>query len=159
MTPRLELRLWMRLLGTTTPVLARLRRNLKDEFDITMPAFDLMAQTHRAPQGPTMGDLSERLMVSKGNVTDLVLRLEGKGLVERRADTADGRVQHVWLTPAGEALTERMLARHQTWLAEAMAGLDPAAMERLYREMGALKVAVENANADPKRSHKERMDP
>lgn len=142
MNDRLELRLWLRLLASSNLVVARLRRGLKEEFGVTLPAFDLMAQTNRPPLGPTMGELSQRLMVSKGNVTDLVERLEGKGLVVRRVDAGDGRVQHVWLTPEGTDLIERMLPRHAAWLAEAMAGADRAQLERLYDDLGALKAAL-----------------
>ena len=107
-----------------------------------MPAFDLLAQVHRPPQGPTMGQLSQRLMVSKGNVTDLVERLEGKGLILRRIDDQDGRVQHVHLTPDGEALVERMLPAHRVWLKEMMAGLNEESLAQLYQLIGVFKTAL-----------------
>lgn len=138
----LPLRVWLRLLGSANLVLTRLRIALRDEFDITLPAFDLLAQVHRAPTGPTMGQLSERLMVSKGNVTDLVERIEAKGLIRREADAGDGRVQHVYLTREGEALVARMLPAHRNWLAEMTAGIDERDLAQLYRLLGIFKTAL-----------------
>jgi DNA-binding MarR family transcriptional regulator len=130
---------WLRLLAATNVGVERLRRGLREQFEVTLPAFDLLAQVDRAPAGPTMSELSRRLMVTKGNVTDLVLRVEEKGLVERRPDERDGRVQHVHLTRAGEALLARMLPAHRAWLGELMAGVDAARLAQLHDLLGELK--------------------
>ena len=62
-----------------------MRRRLRDEFDVTLPRFDLMAQLDKAPNGMTLGELSQRMMVSNGNVTGLAERLVEQGLLDRRA--------------------------------------------------------------------------
>ncbi len=62
-----------------------MRNGLRETFDITLPRFDLLAQLDRAPDGMTMGELSDRLMVSNGNVTGLAERLVSEGLVARPA--------------------------------------------------------------------------
>ena len=64
-----ELRLWLRLLTCTTLIENEVRRRLRDNFDITLPRFDLLAQLDRAPNGMTLGELSQRMMVSNGNIT------------------------------------------------------------------------------------------
>ena len=69
---RSELRLWLRLLTCTTLIEGEVRRRLRQEFDVTLPRFDLMAQLDKAPGGMTLGELSRRMMVSNGNVTGLV---------------------------------------------------------------------------------------
>ena len=80
-----ELRLWLRLLTCTTLIEGEVRRRLRDEFDVTLPRFDLMAQLDKAPNGMTLGELSQRMMVSNGNVTGLAERLVEQGLLDRRA--------------------------------------------------------------------------
>ncbi len=142
---RLGVRVWLRLLAGAALVTDRLRRSLRDEFGVTLPAFDLMAQTHREPRGPTMSELSRRLMVTKGNVSELVERLEKDRLVERHADAIDGRVQHVHLTAAGEALVERMLPAHRAWLSQLMADMDEARLAQLCDLLGTFKAAVSQA--------------
>lgn len=143
---QLESRTWLRMLGCANLVLANLRANLRAQFDVTLPTFDILAQVQRAPTGPTMSELSRRLLVSKGNVTDLVTRLERRGLLERRADGRDARVQHVHLTPAGKRLIRRMLAAHERWLIAMTAELGQQPMLGLHRSLGALRDVLVRVN-------------
>ena len=85
------LRLWLRLLTTTNLVQTELRKRLRNEFNTTLPRFDLMAQLERHPEGLKMSELSRRLMVTGGNVTGLTDQLEKEDLVVRDADPADRR--------------------------------------------------------------------
>jgi DNA-binding MarR family transcriptional regulator len=48
--------------------------------------------------GLRMGELARRAHLSKQTMTELVRRLEGEGLVERRPDPADGRASLIFLT-------------------------------------------------------------
>jgi DNA-binding MarR family transcriptional regulator len=48
--------------------------------------------------GLRMGELARRAHLSKQTMTELVRRLEGEGLVERRPDPADGRASLLFLT-------------------------------------------------------------
>ena len=59
-----------------------IRRRLRERFDVTLPRFDLMAQLDRTPEGLTLSELSQRMMVSNGNVTGLVERLVESGASE-----------------------------------------------------------------------------
>jgi DNA-binding MarR family transcriptional regulator len=96
-----ELRLWLRLLTCTTLIEGEVRRRLRQEFDVTLPRFDLMAQLDKAPGGMTLGELSQRMMVSNGNVTGLSERLMALGLLDRRQSRSDRRAQLVSLTAEG----------------------------------------------------------
>jgi len=80
------LKLWLRLLACTNLVETDVRGRLRTEFGITLPRFDLMAQLERNPDGLKMNELSQRLMVSGGNVTGLTDQLEKEGLVVRMDD-------------------------------------------------------------------------
>ena len=143
---QLESRTWLRMLACANLVLAQLRANLRSHFDVTLPTFDILAQVQRAPTGPTMSELSRRLLVSKGNITDLVRRLERRGLLERRADGHDARVQHIHLTRAGEKLIRRMLTAHERWLVAMTADLGQQSMSSLHRSLGALKDVLVKGN-------------
>src|SRR6516165_8831478 len=63
------LRLWLRLLSCTVRIENQVRAGLRQEFGTTLPRFDLMAQLERSGGGLRMNELSQRLMVSGGNVT------------------------------------------------------------------------------------------
>ena len=104
------MRLWLRLLTCTTLIENEIRSRLRAEFDVTLPRFDLMAQLDKAPNGMTLGELSQRMMVSNGNVTGLVERLVSLNLVERKPAPNDRRAMIVTLTPEGRR-TFRSLAR------------------------------------------------
>lgn len=137
-----ELRAWLRLLGCANLGTSHLRRKLRHEFDLSLPTFDILAQIARPPLGPTMGELSQRLMVSKGSVTDLIERLEGRGLVSRRADPTDGRVQHVHLTAEGQGLLARALPAHKRWIKELMAEMSPQNVAHLFAILGDFKASL-----------------
>jgi DNA-binding MarR family transcriptional regulator len=143
---QIESRTRLRMLGCVNLVLANLRANLRAQFGVTLPTFDILAQVQRAPTGPAMSEMSRRLLVSKGNVTDLVTRLERRGLLERRADGRDARVQHIHLTPAGAKLIRRMLAAHERWLIAMTAELGRQPMLGLHRSLGELRDLLLKAN-------------
>lgn len=134
-----ETRLWLRLLACCNLVEAQLRNRLRGDFGTTLARFDVLTQIERPPEGPTMSQLSERLMVTKGNMTDVIGRLEAEQLVERRRDELDARVQRVYLTPAGLQAVAQMLPAHNAWLAELMRDFDRQDMKQLDELLGRLR--------------------
>src|SRR5260370_20981555 len=94
-----ELRLWLRLFTCKEVIENEVRRRLRDTFDVTLPRFDLMAQLYRAPKAMTLGELSQRMMVSNGNVTGLVEPLGEEGLISPRPSPNGRRAQFVRPSP------------------------------------------------------------
>ncbi|CAB3721525.1 MarR family transcriptional regulator [Paraburkholderia sp. SIMBA_055] len=133
------LRLWLRMLTTTNLVQAELRKRLRNEFDTTLPRFDLMAQLERHPEGLKMTELSRRLMVTGGNVTGITDQLEKEGLVSRDNDPNDRRSISVCLTPAGRKAFDRMAAAHEQWVVELFGGLSLEEKSRTHQRLGKLK--------------------
>ena len=82
--------------------------------------------------GPVpLGQLACRLCCVKSNVTQLVDRLEGEGLVRRMADPADRRSVLAQITEAGrQRLREAVDARERAEAA-LLADLDEAELNRL----------------------------
>ena len=137
-----ELRLWLRLLTCTTLIENEVSSRLRTTFDTTLPRFDLMAQLARFPDGLGMGELSQRLMVSGGNITSITDNLERDGLVERVAIPSDRRARKVCLTPKGRVAFAEMAAIHATWITDLLAGLAPQEQQQLYALLGKLKQHV-----------------
>jgi DNA-binding MarR family transcriptional regulator len=135
----LALRLWLRLLACTNLVERELRARLRLRFQGSLPRFDLMAQLERHPDGLKMRELSQRLMVTGGNVTGLTDRLVSEGLVERREDAADRRAFTVHLTEEGLRQFREMAREHEAWVAELMGGLSEAEQQALLELLGGLK--------------------
>ncbi len=133
------LRLWLRLLACTNRIEAPLRTRLREQFKGSLPRFDLMAQLDRSSGGLKMRELSQRLMVTGGNVTGLTDRLVAEGLVDKRDDAHDGRATTVQLTAEGRRQFRAMAQAHETWVVELLGGLTPAQQSQLFDLLGQLK--------------------
>jgi len=134
-----SLRLWLRLLACTNQIESRIRQNLQAKFETTLPRFDLMAQLERAPDGLKMSELSQRLMVTGGNVTGITDGLEKEGLVVREVDEADRRVFRVKLTTEGQRQFRRMAAEHEQWVIAMFGSLSVKQKKQLVELLGELK--------------------
>ena len=140
-----ELRLWLRLLTCTTLIENEVRRRLRENFDITLPRFDLLAQLDRAPDGMTLGELSQRMMVSNGNITGLVDRLVEQGLIRRRPLPHDRRVQIVSLTAEGQREFRAMARVNADWVGEIFEGLTQKDVEALMPLLAKTKASARKA--------------
>jgi DNA-binding MarR family transcriptional regulator len=138
-----RLRLWLRLLTCSGLVERAVRRRLREEFAVTLPRFDLMAALDRTPAGLTMGELSARLKVSNGNVTGVVERLVGEGLVERTPLPTDRRSYKVALTAAGRIAFAAMAERHAGWIDRLLVDLSDGEIEQLMGLLARLRRTVE----------------
>ena len=134
-----ELRLWLRMLTCTQLIETQVRAHLRDQFDTTLPRFDLMAQLERAPDGLKMNELSRRMMVTGGNVTGITDQLVSEGLVERIAVPDDRRAYRVRMTPKGRQQFSEMAAQHEIWILNAFAGLSPKEMSTLHHLLSKVK--------------------
>jgi DNA-binding MarR family transcriptional regulator len=135
----LSVRLWLRMLACTNRIENFFRQNLQTKFETTLPRFDLMAQLERAPQGLKMSELSQRMMVTGGNVTGITDGLEKEGLVIREVDAADRRVFRVKLSAEGQRQFRRMAAEHEQWIIELFKGMTVKHKNQLVELLGDLK--------------------
>ena len=140
-----ELRLWLRLLTCTTLIENEVRRRLRDNFDVTLPRFDLLAQLERTPNGMTLGELSQRMMVSNGNITGLVERLSDQGLIRRRPAPNDRRVQIVSLTAEGRRFFRTMAKANADWVGELFADLSENDIEAMMKLLAKTKTGARKA--------------
>lgn len=144
-----ETRLWLRMLSTTRLITNEIRRRLRAEFGATLPQFDLMAQLYREEDGLRLGELSKRTMVTNGNVTGLVERLEADGLIRRVTPEGDRRVTVAQLTPAGIDRFLTMATAHEEWLRELLEDTGEEVVQSLWSNIGRLKASVANHLSGP----------
>lgn len=126
-----RLKTWLRLLRVTRTVEASLREHLRLEHDTTLPRFDVMAALYRRREALSMSELSRLLLVSNGNATAVVDRLERDGLARRTPAAVDRRTVHVRLTEAGTKAFEAMAASHEARLDALLGGLGAEDMDAL----------------------------
>lgn len=119
-----RLKMWIRLLGVTRQAEGELREFLRLGHATTLPRFDVMAALWRRREGVTMTELSRMLLVSNGNATAVVDRLEKEGLVRRVPSETDRRTVHVYLTEQGVANFDTLAVEHE------------AAINRIFNDIG-----------------------
>ena len=126
-----RLKMWIRLLGVTRAAEGQLREYLRLTHDTTLPRFDVMAALWRRRDGVTMSELSRMLLVSNGNATTVVDRLEKDGLAKRTPSETDRRTVYVALTPEGERVFEGWAAGHESELSRIFEHVDEADLDAL----------------------------
>ncbi len=143
------LRLWLRLLSCTVRIENHVRACLRQQFDTTLPRFDLMAQLDRHPDGLRMHELSKRMMVTRGNITGITDQLEREGLVVRSFDPTDRRAVAVKLTQRGLKRFREMAAGHERWVAELLDGLSPEEKRTVFGLLRKLKNHIDKVARVP----------
>ena len=145
------LRLWLRLLSCTMTIEKRVQRDLVDNFDTTLARFDVLAALDRHPDGLTMSALSQLMLVSNGNATQLVQKAARDGLVAVAPAPGDRRSSIVSLTPAGRANFDTLATAHRGWIGALFAGLDGDERVALDGLLGRLKSSIAAAAQEGRR--------
>ena len=107
------MRLWLRLLACTNLIERRVSGRLRESFDTTLPRFDFLSQLERSPAGLRMSEISQRMMVTGGNITRIADGLLAEGLITRTVAPGDRRASIVRLTAAGRRAFAEMARRHE----------------------------------------------
>jgi DNA-binding MarR family transcriptional regulator len=115
---QVETRLWLQLLSLHGEIFASLNSMLNSEFGLSLAKFDVLAQLDRYPDGMALGQLSQNLKVSGGNVSGLVQRLLADDLISKAMSSEDRRSFIVRLTPKGEALFRKAADVHKRHLSK-----------------------------------------
>lgn len=126
-----RLKLWIRLLGLVRASESHLRDYLRVTHETTLPRFDVLAALYRRREGVTMSELSRMLLVSNGNATAVVDRLENDGLVQRTPSESDRRTVFVALTQEGVMRFETLAVGHEREVDRLFAGLSEGEMDML----------------------------
>jgi DNA-binding MarR family transcriptional regulator len=138
-----DLRLWLRMMAVHKLITNEARRRLRVSFNMSLSRFDLMAQLDSAAGGLRMGEISNRLMVTTGNITGLTDELEAEGLVERCADPRSRRALLVRLTPKGRKLFRAAAKANEEWIAEFFSALAPKDKRAVFAILGTQKTFLQ----------------
>ena len=97
-------------------------------WDLSVAQFDVLAHVG-AKEGMTQRELADALLVTKGNVCQLLDRMEDRGLISRRQE---GRAKRLFLTDAGRRLFAEVVPEHEAVIAERFSVLSEGEQERLH---------------------------
>lgn len=130
-----RMRAWLALVGCFTSVERSLRRRFNRVFGSSLPRYDVLTALVQFPDGLTMGQLASILMVSKGNITGVVGRLQAHRYVRQSTSRSDRRVQVVTITAKGRGLWDQMHAEYRAVIDELLAPLSKSQAEALTEHL------------------------
>ena len=136
-------RAWLELVRCFSRIERILMRRLSDEFNSSLPRYDVLTALALAPEALTMGALASMLMVTKGNITGVVTRLKKEGLVRKIASETDRRIQSVTMTEKGRTLWSAMHARYDRTIAEVLSGQSKEDLRSLTQALKVTRLAVQ----------------
>ncbi|AWV00670.1 MarR family transcriptional regulator [Burkholderia sp. JP2-270] len=117
--PNHEPDLWFSFVRAHRRLIREIERRLA-EADLPVYAwYDILWGIESSPEGSRrMHELADALAVERYNLTRLVDRLEGEGLVTRARSAEDGRAAFVSITKEGRALRRKMWKIYEATVAE-----------------------------------------
>ena len=135
-----SLRLWIALARCYLTFSRELSARV-GEYGLTLPQFGVLEALHHL--GPlALGELAEKLLVTGGNVTFVMDRLEAQGLAFRDRSREDRRVVRARLTPEGRRLIEASFPQHAVFIGGLMDELTPSEQDDLRRLLKKLGKSV-----------------
>src|SRR5436190_12328162 len=124
---------WMRLARVFQKVDRAASESLRCR-QLSPAQVDVLAKVGSS-EGISQQELANALLVTKGNVCQLLDKMEASGLLERRPD---GRVNRLFLTDQGRSVHDQVVPRHEELLAHQFAALsddDQRELLRLLRQL------------------------
>lgn len=139
---QLAVSVWVRLLKAHGLMLREVRRRVPET--LTLPQFDVLAQLHRRPEGMTPRELTLELLVTAGNLTGVIARLQRLGFVERQPVPGDRRAVRIRLTERGRRVMRRAIPRHRRDVRRLLAHVRAPDLARLRDLLGTMSRALES---------------
>jgi DNA-binding MarR family transcriptional regulator len=124
---------WMRLVRVFQKVERSATESLRNR-QLSPAQVDVLAKVSSA-EGISQQELANALLVTKGNVCQLLDKMEANGLLERRPD---GRVNRLFLTELGRQTHAEVVASHDAMLAghfDSLTASDQRELLRLLRQL------------------------
>jgi MarR family transcriptional regulator, 2-MHQ and catechol-resistance regulon repressor len=140
-------RVYVKLLRATKAVVARVEPRVADSGLTVTQLGVLEALLHLGPL--SQRELGRKVLTSAGNMTDVIDKLQRRGLVVRSRRAGDRRTVRVALTVEGQSAIQALFPYHAYDIAAAMNGLEPEELRQLdflLRKLG-LAASVRVAQA------------
>ncbi|WP_311764960.1 MarR family winged helix-turn-helix transcriptional regulator [Paenibacillus agricola] len=131
---RLGIVLWFRLSRFYNQSIRETNQHLK-KWDISAAQFDIIAQVGAAGR-IRQQDLADKLVVTKGNITQLLHKVELLGWIQREQDW---KTKYVSLTKAGQALFDQIVPVQEHFQAAQFDKLTPSEQKQLLELLKKLK--------------------
>jgi DNA-binding MarR family transcriptional regulator len=108
---------------------------LLQAFDLTIAQFDLLNAVHRLADQAMPKLIAEKLLVTRGNITGVLRRLQERKLIATREQEHDGRSFVCYLTPAGAELLQQAHSATVVFVNEQLAPFSDADLQQTEKQM------------------------
>jgi MarR family transcriptional regulator for hemolysin len=131
-----------REIAFTIMEVARMLKTYADQrarcFGISRAQWVVLVRLDRT-EGLKQSELAEILELQPISLTRVLDRLAENGLIERRADPHDRRVNRLYLTPAAKPLIAKLTELGLEMMNTVLDGIDGKDADRLLRDLGVMK--------------------
>jgi DNA-binding MarR family transcriptional regulator len=125
------------LIKRTSFLLDEDERLLLEQFDLSVPRFNLLYHVYENP-GIAPSTLSNKLLCHRSNISRLVRSMEKEGLVIRKRNQADYRTVHLSLTTKGKMLYQKAQASYEAYVTHCMRQLSSDRKQLLIENLESL---------------------
>ncbi len=117
-------------------------------FGLTIPQFDVLNAVTQLGDGATPKAIADRLVVTRGNITGVLHRLQDHGLLRTRTHEHDGRSFVCELTDAGNARLSQAHKAAAAFIAEQLAPFDDDALRFTEDNMNRMRAHLKTIDPD-----------
>jgi len=143
---KLEAASWFAVVRAYQECTRRYARLLQG-FDLTIPQFDVLNAILRLSEA-TPKNIASELVVTRGNITGVLQRLQERGLVTTRANEGDARSFLCELTGSGHRLLHTARQAAAVFIRQQLSPFDDQALERTQRLMDTMRGHLETVEPD-----------
>lgn len=144
---KLEARSWLAVVRAYQECNRRYAQ-LLSSFGLTIPQFDALNAMERLGADATPKAIAEELVVTRGNVTGVLHRLEEAGLIRTRANETDGRSFLCVLTRKGCRRLDCARQAAALFIREQLAPFDDADLKRIDMQMTTMHAHLQTIDPD-----------
>jgi DNA-binding MarR family transcriptional regulator len=107
-------------------------------WELSVAQFDVLARVG-SQAGIKQQEVADSLLVTKGNVCQLLDRMEDRGLIVRRRE---GRANHLFLTEAGRRLYDEAVPAQEAMVSERFSALSDEEQAQLHELLRKLDTSL-----------------
>lgn len=128
---------WLRLMRVYQKVDRASAEHLRG-WGLSVAQFDVLARVG-SQAGIKQQEVADSLLVTKGNVCQLLDRMEDRGLIVRRRE---GRANHLFLTEAGRRLYDEAVPAQEAMVSERFSALSDEEQAQLHELLRKLDTSL-----------------
>ncbi|MEM8683936.1 MAG: MarR family transcriptional regulator [Pseudomonadota bacterium] len=114
------------------------------EFDLTIPQYDVLSAIDKLGDQAQPKQIADEMLVTRGNVTGLLTRLQERRLIRTRQSQSDGRSFLCELTRRGETVLEDARAAAALFITEQLAPFDDSSKTEMLSTMRRMQAHLES---------------